>query len=89
MFSGLLFFLIMLILLFCLSEQESPSGKKRSGVWLPVYGLARNSLKEPSSNFNGQGQPQKRTDFLFLERLQCLEHPMLDFNPTFLMAVLY
>lgn len=60
------FFLITLMLIFCLSEQESPSGKKRSSVWLPVYGLARNSLKEPSSNLNGQGKPQERTDFLFL-----------------------
>lgn len=60
------FFLIMLMLIFCLSEQESASGKKRSSVRLPVYGLARNSLKEPSSSLNGQGQPQECTDFLFL-----------------------
>lgn len=71
---------IMLILFSSLSKQESSSGKKRSSVWLPVYGLARNSLQEPSSNLNGQGQPQKRTDFLFLEKHQCLEYPLLDFN---------
>jgi len=71
---------ILLILFFSLSKQEPPSGKKRSSVRLPVYGLARNSLQEPSSSLNGQGQPQKRTDFLFLGKDQCLEYPLLDFN---------
>lgn len=57
---------ILLILSSYSIQQDSTSSKKRNYIWLPLYGLVRNSLKEPSSSFAHPRQPQKRANVLLL-----------------------